>query len=193
MPQHESRYRLKDLLLPPAWLSWSRVPLAFCFARFVNNNPTGALIVLAAAGLSDILDGWVARRYGLVTATGAALDPITDKVFVLGVVVSLVASGYLGWSAIVLLSTREIGELPLVVWLALSPRAREVRAGQAAANVPGKLATALQFATVAWALFRKPGLELWLGVTAVAGAVAALNYWRRALRSKHAGTPDPRA
>jgi len=111
------RYQFKDLLLAPAWLSWLRLPLAACFVAFVD-RPLMAVSVLVAAGLSDVLDGWVARRCGLVTATGSALDPIMDKLFVLTVAVTMVVRGHLSVAAVLLLSTREIGELPLVVCLA---------------------------------------------------------------------------
>ena len=57
------RYQFKDLLLAPAWLSWLRLPLAACFVAFVD-RPLVAVSVLMAAGLSDVLDGWVARRCG---------------------------------------------------------------------------------------------------------------------------------
>ncbi len=177
-----TRYRFKDLLIVPAWLSLSRVALAVCFPLLIE-MPLAALAVLVLAGLSDVLDGWVARRWGLATPTGAVLDPITDKLFVLTVAVTLVVSGHLSLVAVLMLSVRELGELPLVAWLTLSPRARAARARQQAANVPGKIATLLQFATVAWALLRQPHLQLWLGATAIAGALAALSYWRRALHA----------
>ena len=179
------RYRLKDLLILPAYLSLSRVVLAACFP-FVVEQPWVALTVLALAAISDVLDGWVARRQGLTTATGAVLDPITDKLFVLTVAVTLVISGHLSLAAVLLLSTREIGELPLVVWLLSSPRARAARREQETANLPGKLATVLQFLTVGWALLQKPRLELWVAATAIAGALAALSYWRRSLRTLRA-------
>jgi CDP-diacylglycerol--glycerol-3-phosphate 3-phosphatidyltransferase/cardiolipin synthase len=156
--------------------------LAACFPLVVD-VPLVAFAVLVLAGVSDVLDGWVARRYGLVTATGAALDPITDKLFVLTVAVTLVSSGHLSLGEVLLLSTREIGELPLVAWLSLSRRARQARTEQEMANVPGKLATLLQFLTVGWALFHQPRLDLWIGATAIAGTAAALSYWTRALRA----------
>src|SRR5450432_80739 len=112
-------YRARDLVGVPGLLSLSRVPLAAAFP-FVLGHPLLALGVLVAAGVSDVLDGWVARRFGLVTPTGAALDPVTDKVFVTTVAVSLVAGGYLSILDVVLLSTREIGEVPLVAWLAVN-------------------------------------------------------------------------
>lgn len=177
----DTPFRWRDLWLAPSLLSWARLPLAACFP-FVVDKPIAALAVLAAAGLSDVLDGWVARRYGLVTATGTVLDPITDKLFVTTVALTLVLDRYLSLSSVVLLSLREVGELPLVLWYATSKAARSARAATPSANLGGKLATALQFATVAWALARLPALDLWIGVTALSGVLAAIGYWRRALR-----------
>lgn len=177
-----TEYRWRDLCLPPAWLSLARLPLAGLFACVVN-RPFVALLVLVLAACSDVLDGWLARRYDMVSITGAALDPITDKLFVLTVAVSLVLSEHLSTVSVILLSTRELGELPLLVWLATSSRVRLARAEQAMANRWGKLATVLQFVAVAWALFGGRWLAVWVWGTAVVGAIAALNYWGRALRN----------
>jgi cardiolipin synthase len=186
-------YRARDVVRVPGLLSLARLPLAVAFP-FVVDRPVIALAVLLVAGLSDVLDGWTARRYGQVTPTGAALDPITDKVFVLTVAVTLVLRAYLSPGDVVLLSTREVGELPLVVWLATSPRARQLRAETTSANAPGKLATALQFAAATAALFRWPHVGAMVAVTAVAGVVAALVYWIRAVRAmRGAEKVGPRA
>jgi CDP-diacylglycerol--glycerol-3-phosphate 3-phosphatidyltransferase/cardiolipin synthase len=174
------RYRARDLLGVPGLLSLLRIPLAASFP-FVVGEPLVALAVLGAAGITDVLDGWYARRFGQVTATGCAVDPITDKLFVTTVACTLVVSGQLSIGAVVLLSTREIGELPLVLWFASSDRARGARAEQPAANVPGKVATILQFAAVSVALLDAPHETLWVAATAVAGAYAAYVYWKRAL------------
>lgn len=176
-------YRARDLLLVPSLLSLVRVPLGVAFVLTVD-RPMIALSLIALSGLSDVLDGWWARRTGQVTATGAAVDPVTDKLFMLCVVLALVSRGSLSWLSLALLSTRELGELPLVVWFALSPRARQARVEAPMANIPGKLATALQFLAITMALFRMPGAQTVIYVTAIAGAIAAISYWRRALRSE---------
>lgn len=175
-----SRYLARDLVRVPGLLSLLRIPLAASFP-FVAGEPLAALAVLAAAGITDVLDGWYARRFGQVTPTGCAIDPITDKLFVLTVACTMVTRGQLSIGAVVLLSTRELGELPLVLWLALNPRARGARAEHPAANVPGKVATVLQFTAVSATLLEKPSGSVWVIATAVAGAYAALAYWKRAL------------
>lgn len=178
-------YRARDVFRVPGLLSLARLPLAIAFP-FVVDRPGLALAVLLAAGLSDVLDGWIARRFAQVTPTGAALDPVTDKIFVLTVAITLVLRAYLSPGDVVLLSTREIGELPLVMWLATSPRARRMRADTTSANAPGKLATALQFAAATSALFRSSITPVLVLVTAAAGTVAATVYWVRALREVRA-------
>jgi CDP-diacylglycerol---glycerol-3-phosphate 3-phosphatidyltransferase len=177
-----ARYRARDLVRVPGLLSLARIPLGVAFA--LAPSVPAAFAILIVAGVTDVLDGWVARRYAQVTATGAVLDPITDKLFVAIVAGTLVAHARLSISAVALLATREVLELPLVVWLALSHHARRARTEQAAANAPGKVATALQFACVSAALFGAPSARLWACAAAATGALAALLYWRRALRSQ---------
>lgn len=179
---HVTQDRLRPLLSAPGLLSLSRIPLAACFALLVE-VPAAAFAVLLIAGITDVLDGWLARRLGIVSPTGAVLDPITDKLFVLTVVVTLVVTDKLSVVDVLWLSTRELGELPLVVWFVLNRRARAARADHPSANLPGKLATLLQFVAIGWALFHGPHLGLWIGLVASAGVVAAVSYWRRALRA----------
>jgi len=181
-------YRARDLLLPPSLMSMARVPLAVAFP-FVLDRPIVASAVLLSAGASDVLDGWWARRFGQATPTGAVVDPVTDKAFVLTVVASLVGAGHLSVWDVVLLSTRELGELPLVLWVAFSRRARRSRSAEAKANALGKAATTLQFATVACALWRAPITPTLVLITALAGIVAAVGYWARALSTPKHGTP----
>jgi cardiolipin synthase len=175
------RYRGRDLVRVPGLLSLSRIPLAAAFP-FVLHRPGFAFGILITAGLTDVMDGWYARRFGQVTATGSALDPTTDKLFVLTVATTLVVGGHLSVCDVLLLSTRELGELPLVLWLALSHAARRARVEHPAANVVGKTATALQFASVIGALFHASHEDFLVGAAAVAGVAAAFTYWRRALR-----------
>jgi cardiolipin synthase (CMP-forming) len=174
-----TRYRWGDLFTLPGILSLSRIALAAVFPLLLD-HPMATLAVLVVAGATDLLDGWIARRYGLVTATGAALDAVTDKLFISTIAVTLVVSGRLPLEVVLLLSTRELGEAPLVAWFVLSARARARRAEHPSANALGKIATTLQFMAVALAVARAPAFGPLVIATAVAGAVAALSYWIRA-------------
>jgi CDP-diacylglycerol---glycerol-3-phosphate 3-phosphatidyltransferase len=57
---------------------------------------------------SDGVDGWVARRQG-TTRSGAFLDPLADKLVVLGALLALAGEGLLPWAPVVLIAAREVG------------------------------------------------------------------------------------
>jgi len=67
-----------------------------------------ALAVWFVLAVSDLADGWLARRQG-ATRSGAFLDPLADKVLVLGAMTALVAKGAMWWVPVTLIATREVG------------------------------------------------------------------------------------
>lgn len=80
----------------PNLLTLSRiVAIPLLIALFWVASPTGnwlAFAVFAAAGLTDLLDGWLARRWQQVSALGRFLDPIADKLLVAAALLMLVAA-----------------------------------------------------------------------------------------------------
>lgn len=74
------------------------VPLAFWLV--LDHRMDDAFLLFVAAGLSDALDGWLARRYG-GNAIGAMMDPVADKALLVTMYVTLAAVGVLpNWLAI---------------------------------------------------------------------------------------------
>jgi CDP-diacylglycerol--glycerol-3-phosphate 3-phosphatidyltransferase len=67
--------------------------------------------------LTDWIDGMIARRQG-TTRSGAFLDPLADKVLVLGVAFALVAEGLVWWLPIVIIAVRELGIQAFRSWWA---------------------------------------------------------------------------
>ncbi len=67
-----------------------------------------AAVVYGAAAITDALDGWLARRQGLVSLLGKFLDPLADKLIVAATLVWLVAMGRIAAWAVALLISREI-------------------------------------------------------------------------------------
>ena len=79
--------------------------LALIIARGASWPSVGAWIALAG---TDGVDGYLARRHG-TTRSGAFLDPLADKVLVLGAMVSLVVKGLFWWLPVVIIGVREVG------------------------------------------------------------------------------------
>jgi len=67
-----------------------------------------AALVYSAAALTDLIDGWLARKMGVVSVLGKFLDPLADKLLVMAVLVYMVPMGRMPEWAVVLLIAREI-------------------------------------------------------------------------------------
>ena len=75
--------KFKDLFLLPNLITLSRLfVVIFLFISFtpIDFNYISLIIIIALIGLSDSLDGIVARRYNLVSKLGIILDPFTDRI-----------------------------------------------------------------------------------------------------------------
>jgi len=176
MASPDPRYELRHLLLVPSLLSLARLPLAALFP-FVVGDVWRALAVLLAAAASDLLDGWVARRWNQCTPLGAALDGATDKVFILTVAVTLAATHRLSALELLLLGARDLGELALAAVIALRRDAKALHDEQRA-SAWGKAATVVQFVAVVLALAGRPE-RLWAAALAGAVGVAAVAFYAR--------------
>lgn len=175
--QEKARYAWRDLATVPSILSLSRAPLAVLFV-IAFDEPRLAFAVLILSGITDLLDGWYARRYSQCTATGALVDGATDKVFVLAVALTLLRSGLLSLHEALLLGVRDAGEVLVTAWVALRKDDHALHEEQRA-NVFGKLTTLAQFAAVGSAVLRLRHFEL-CGIAAALGAAAVVSYARRA-------------
>lgn len=69
------------LLTLPNTVSLSRLVLAAAF--IVADGAWQRILLIAAAGVTDFLDGWIARRQRIESRTGALIDPVADRAFVL--------------------------------------------------------------------------------------------------------------
>eukprot|EP00127_Corallochytrium_limacisporum_P006146 Clim_evm13s219 gene=Clim_evmTU13s219 len=80
----------------PNALAFSRVLMTpFISYDVLQGNYGRALCTLFVAGLTDILDGWTARRFGMETTFGTAMDPMADKFLIGTTACTLVYSGLL--------------------------------------------------------------------------------------------------
>ncbi|HET6211897.1 MAG TPA: CDP-diacylglycerol--glycerol-3-phosphate 3-phosphatidyltransferase [Micromonosporaceae bacterium] len=143
-----------------------------------------ACVAFCVASLTDFVDGWIARRWGLVTPFGKVADPLADKALTGTALVLLSAYHQVAWWVTAVILTREIGVTLLRFWV--------IRLGVIAASRGGKAKTALQILAIAWYLWPfPPGLAAvapWIMAAAIAITVlTGLDYALRALRLRRAG------
>jgi cardiolipin synthase (CMP-forming) len=75
-----------------------------------------ALAVLMASGVSDYLDGKIARHYGMVSRIGQLLDPLADRLYILSTLVGLAYVDIIPWWLVAVLLAREVfGSVLLLV------------------------------------------------------------------------------
>src|SRR5437868_9252095 len=75
-------------------ITLSRLALTVLFVVTLNSSwqyaRTTALVIFLIAGLTDFIDGEIARRYGVITNFGKLMDPLVDKIMMAAAFISLV-------------------------------------------------------------------------------------------------------
>lgn len=97
---------------------WRHLPNGLTVLRLVLALPLGVFILLenyswalyvgVVAGLSDALDGFIARRLGSISQFGAALDPIADKLLIIVSYVCMAQVGLVPWYLTVVVMIRDL-------------------------------------------------------------------------------------
>lgn len=94
----------------PNMITLSRFALIPLFLYlYLDGYAVAALITVLAAGFTDMLDGYIARRSGQITIAGSLLDPLADKLMMLAIVTALLIVGTIPWEAVAVMAFREIG------------------------------------------------------------------------------------
>ncbi|MDE2007248.1 MAG: CDP-alcohol phosphatidyltransferase family protein [Rhodospirillales bacterium] len=138
-----------QLVTLPNLITFARlcaVPLAFWFV--ISHRPDWAFLLFLGAGVSDAVDGWLARRWGGGSQVGAVIDPVADKALLVTMFITLAAVGQVPTWLAVLVVFRDIVIVGGVLVLGLLGRAVTIRP-----LLVSKLNTALQIALVALSLF----------------------------------------
>lgn len=163
---------------PSPWNSANIVTMArialvpfFAWALLVDGGEDArwrwvALGVFALAAGTDKVDGYLARRYGLVTDLGKMLDPIADKLLIGTALVGLSIIGELWWWVTILVLARELGITVMRFFL--------LRYVVLPASRGGKLKTLVQsfaLGLMLAPLWLLPVAVTWVAYAAMAGAV----------------------
>jgi CDP-diacylglycerol--glycerol-3-phosphate 3-phosphatidyltransferase len=158
--------------LPEEWLSYT------------GQNVVATAIFIFAA-LTDWLDGYLARALNQMSAFGAFLDPVADKLVVVAALIVLLKLGRVDMVVGLIIIGREIAISALREWMARVGQSKSV-----AVAFIGKVKTVVQMIAIPMLLFDGTLFDLvdcqWLGtilinVAAVLTVVSMLYYMRRAM------------
>jgi cardiolipin synthase (CMP-forming) len=164
-------------------LSLVRIPLGALFLFVASRLPL-ALAVLVAAGLSDVLDGWAARRRHRPADQephrGDWLDPFCDKVFVAAMLAGIYVAHRPPAALLLLMVTRELLQAVCLAIYKTVPSLRRRLAYRYRAHSLGKATTVAQFVTAAAFLLDHPLAGPLAFVCAVLGVATVVVYVNRA-------------
>lgn len=156
----------------PNALTVVRVALIPIFAGLVlvadDGHSWPAAIVFAAAGVTDQIDGWLARRWHVESRFGMLVDPLADRLMIDVAVVLLWAGDRLPWVALAI-PARDL--LLVLAYPLVAGRGYDF-----SVNLAGKTATWLLYASLALTLATEKGTDwpLWIFWAGFALAVVAL-------------------
>jgi CDP-diacylglycerol---glycerol-3-phosphate 3-phosphatidyltransferase len=162
-----------------------RLALVPVFVWFLLAGGTGersiAFVAFALASVTDLLDGELARRRGLITDFGKIADPIADKALTGSALITLSYLGELAWWVTCVIVVRELAVTGLRFWV--------IRHGVIAASRGGKAKTMLQI--IAISLYVLPLhvdllREIVMGAAVVVTIVTGIDYTARAIRLRRA-------
>jgi CDP-diacylglycerol--glycerol-3-phosphate 3-phosphatidyltransferase len=135
-------------------------------------------IIFGIAGITDQVDGYLARRWHVESRFGKIADPLADRLMIDAAVILLVVYGRLPWIGLVVILARDA--LLFVGYYVLTPRGIDIEV-----NIVGKAATWVLYAAVAFRIVTHDSTEwplvlFWIGVgLAVAAAgLYAVQAWK---------------
>lgn len=158
------------------------VPLVI--VMIVNARWDAAFVIFVVAGVSDAVDGFLAKRCGMASELGAYLDPIADKALIVSIYITLAVVGAIPFWLVVLVVARDIMIVAAVLLSWLLDRPVTI-----APFIVSKLNTAAQIAFAALALGSRafgidPGPagtvgELVVALLTLASMAPYLAFWLR--------------
>ena len=125
--------------------------VVICFYSQLPNARPIAAILFGVAAITDLIDGWVARRYGQTSRFGEFLDPVADKLMVSIVLVMLVQAESTLFEDVIamIIIGREITISALREWMATIGERANV-----SVSVAGKIKTTLQMFGIAFMVYK---------------------------------------
>lgn len=154
------------ILLIPVYL--------YFFYSNTENNILFAGLIFILAGISDVLDGYIARKYNMSTKLGIVLDPIADKLMTFTILISFTTRGIIPIWILIALGIKEL-------MMILGGAALYLFEGKQVlpSNKYGKIATMSFYAATLSIVFRLPRTisQSLFFITVILNIIAFVNYF----------------
>jgi cardiolipin synthase len=175
----------ESLNLPNLLTSLRFVLIPVYIAVFAKGYMIPAFVIMVAAGVTDVLDGYIARRSGQVTRLGMMLDPLADKLMLITVIGSLLISGHISWAAAAAMFLRDLGMIAGGLYFHF--RGKKT----VPANWMGKLTTVLFYVAIMLIFFEVPDAHSYLWAVIAFSFFTSIMYIAmfKALNKPSAETP----
>ena len=166
----------------PNIISLSRVVLALAFV--LVSEPWDRIALIAVAGLTDFMDGWLARHRKDESTAGALLDPLADRIFVLVAISTYLVEGMLTTGQYFIFLTRDIAT---AVGFLVAKIVPTLRPAVFRARLLGKVVTVLQLITLVVIVVLPELTDVMIATIGIISAASIVDYtialWRGRARS----------
>jgi cardiolipin synthase len=178
----------RDALLNlPNSISLSRLILALAFV-LIDGRWERTILILAA-GATDFLDGWFARKGNNSSAAGALIDPFADRVFVLTAISAYLIDGYVSTAQYFIFLSRDIATAVGFVVARFIPG---LGASAFQARMLGKTVTMVQLVTLVAVLHFDRAIAPLIAIIGVLSAVSIVDYTVALSRARARAREAPR-
>jgi phosphatidylglycerophosphate synthase len=161
----------------PNSISLSRVVLALAFV--LVSEPWDRIALIAVAGFTDFMDGWLARHDRSESRAGALIDPLADRIFVFVAISTYLVEGQLSTSQYFIFLTRDLATAAGFVVAKIIPT---LRPAVFRARMFGKIVTVVQLVTLAVIILMPELTRLLVLTIGVISAASIVDYtialWR---------------
>ena len=172
----------RELFNLPNTISLSRVVLALAFV--LVSEPWDRIALIAVAGFTDFMDGWLARHRKDVSTAGALLDPLADRIFVLVAISTYLVEGKLTTGQYFIFLTRDIAT---AVGFLVAKIVPTLRPAVFRARLLGKLVTVVQLIALVTIVVLPELTDVLVATIGIVSVASIIDYtialWRGRVRS----------
>jgi len=147
------------------------------FFSNIHNNLMYSILIFLLAGFTDILDGFIARKFDLITKWGIILDPLADKLMLVTVLTCLVIKSYIPLWILIIMTAKETAMITAGILLYRNNTV-------IASNFFGKLSTFLFYISIFILSIDKITGNILVCIAVASSIIAFINYYIVYIKSR---------